>query len=70
MPESPRYQVQVQGRADQAASRISDFTAGQVSGNGSATVRHELGLRAFLTDRRWLITLAGTAGCWFLLDYA
>jgi MFS transporter, PHS family, inorganic phosphate transporter len=28
------------------------------------------GLRAFLTNRRWLITLAGTAGCWFLLDYA
>jgi len=26
--------------------------------------------RAFLTSRRWLITLAGTAGCWFLLDYA
>jgi PHS family inorganic phosphate transporter-like MFS transporter len=70
MPESPRYQVQVQGRADQAATRISDFTAGQVSGNGSAAARHELGPRAFLTDRRWLITLAGTAGCWFLLDYA
>ena len=28
------------------------------------------GLRPFLTSRRWLITLAGTAGCWFLLDYA
>jgi MFS transporter, PHS family, inorganic phosphate transporter len=30
----------------------------------------QAGLRAFLTSRRWLITLAGTAGCWFLLDYA
>ncbi len=29
-----------------------------------------MGLQAFLTNRRWLITLAGTAGCWFLLDYA
>jgi MFS transporter, PHS family, inorganic phosphate transporter len=28
------------------------------------------GLRAFLANRRWLVTLAGTAGCWFLLDYA
>jgi MFS family permease len=27
-------------------------------------------LRTFLTSRRFLITLAGTAGCWFLLDYA
>ena len=30
----------------------------------------QAGLRAFLTSRRWLIALAGTAGCWFLLDYA
>ena len=86
MPESPRYQVQVQGKAEQAAAQISVFTDGQVSGNGAAHVsgngagrvsgngasapRHELGLRAFLTDRHWLIMLAGTAGTWFLLDYA
>ena len=70
MPESPRYQAQVQGRAAQAASQVAGFTGGQVSGNGSADMQPELGLRAFLTSRRWLITLAGTAGCWFLLDYA
>jgi MFS family permease len=29
-----------------------------------------MGLRAFLTDRKYLILLAGTAGTWFLLDYA
>ncbi|HET7015895.1 MAG TPA: MFS transporter [Streptosporangiaceae bacterium] len=28
------------------------------------------GFRELLGSRRWLITLAGTAGCWFLLDYA
>ena len=94
MPESPRYQIQVQGQAAQAAAQISAFTGGQVSGNGTAQVsgngtgqvtgngaaqvngngapvpRQELGLRAFLTNRRWLILLAGTAGTWFLLDYA
>jgi MFS transporter, PHS family, inorganic phosphate transporter len=32
--------------------------------------RAEMGLRAFLTSRRFLIMLAGTAGAWFLLDYA
>jgi MFS transporter, PHS family, inorganic phosphate transporter len=68
MPESPRYQVLVQGKAEQAASQISDFTGGQVNGDGSGGQRHELGLRAFLTNRRWLILLAGTAGTWFLLD--
>ena len=70
MPESPRYQAQVQGRAEQAASRITGLDIGQVNGDGAGGPRHELGLRAFLTNRRWLVTLAGTAGCWFLLDYA
>jgi PHS family inorganic phosphate transporter-like MFS transporter len=70
MPESPRYQVLVQGKAEQAASQISAFSGGRVNGDGSGGQRHELGLRAFLTNRRWLILLAGTAGTWFLLDYA
>ena len=62
MPESPRYQVQVQGKAEQAVARMSDFTDGQVSGIAQAGLQHEMGLRAFLTNRRWLILLAGTAG--------
>jgi PHS family inorganic phosphate transporter-like MFS transporter len=69
MPESPRYQVQVQGQAEQAAAQVSVFTDGQVRGNRAGPL-HKMGLRAFLTNRRWLIMLAGTAGTWFLLDYA
>ena len=70
MPESPRYQAQVQGRADQAASRLSDLTGGRTSAAANGGPRQQIGLRAFLTNRHWLIMLAGTAGCWFLLDYA
>jgi MFS family permease len=70
MPESPRYQAQVQGRAAEAASQIAGFTSGQVNGDGSVAPQQNLGLRAFLTNRRYLIMLAGTAGTWFLLDYA
>ena len=70
MPESPRYQMQVQGKGEQAASQISEFTGGRVNGNGAGASRQQMGLRAFLTDRRYLILLAGTAGTWFLLDYA
>jgi PHS family inorganic phosphate transporter-like MFS transporter len=73
MPESPRYQVHVQGREAEAASQIASFTGGQVTGGGSGgrvAPREQMGLRAFLTSRRWLILLAGTAGTWFLLDYA
>jgi MFS transporter, PHS family, inorganic phosphate transporter len=69
MPESPRYQAQVQRRAKQAASQAPGCTGSPVPGDGPGDPP-EIGLRAFLTSRRWLITLAGTAGCWFLLDYA
>ena len=51
-------------------SQLSDFTGGRVNGNGAGSIRHQMGLRAFLTNRRYLILLAGTAGTWFPLDYA
>jgi PHS family inorganic phosphate transporter-like MFS transporter len=70
MPESPRYQAQVQGRASQAAGHLPAFAGIEVSSAEVTSERRELGLRAFLTNRRWLVMLAGTAGCWFLLDYA
>jgi MFS transporter, PHS family, inorganic phosphate transporter len=37
---------------------------------GAVTAKPEAGLRAFLANRRLLVLLTGTAGCWFLLDYA
>jgi MFS transporter, PHS family, inorganic phosphate transporter len=37
---------------------------------GLAAAQPEAGLRAFLANRRLLVLLTGTAGCWFLLDYA
>ncbi|MHB2024984.1 MAG: MFS transporter, partial [Mycobacteriales bacterium] len=30
----------------------------------------QMSLKAFLTDKRYLLTLLGTAGTWFILDYA
>jgi len=56
MPESPRYQAHQQALASPKAAGSSP--------------EHRTGLRVLLTNRRWLVTLAGTAGCWFLLDYA
>jgi MFS transporter, PHS family, inorganic phosphate transporter len=72
MPESPRYQVQVQGQGEQAVTQLSAFSDGKVSAAGAAQAGAPsvMGLRAFLADRRFLVMLAGTAGCWFLLDYA
>jgi MFS transporter, PHS family, inorganic phosphate transporter len=55
LPESPRYLAHRQAAAGEAARPATPPVAG---------------LRLFVAHRRWLIILAGTAGCWFLLDYA
>jgi MFS transporter, PHS family, inorganic phosphate transporter len=77
MPESPRYQAQVRGQAADAARQVSRLSRGQVSRGqaGSepapaAPAHAAMGLRAFLSNRRYLVWLIGTAGTWFLLDYA
>ncbi len=70
MPESPRYLVQMQDRAAEAENEMSKFTGGTVQASTGGGVRRRIGLRTFLTSRSFLVMLAGTAGCWFLLDYA
>jgi MFS transporter, PHS family, inorganic phosphate transporter len=72
MPESPRFQVQVRGESAIAGEQLARFTGGAVSadGHGEAGAQRRIGLREFLTTRRFLVLLSGTAGCWFLLDYA
>jgi MFS transporter, PHS family, inorganic phosphate transporter len=68
MPESPRYQAHREARI------VHSVEGPERSASGAATEAVDQaqisGLRAFLTSRRWLVMLAGTAGCWFLLDYA
>jgi MFS transporter, PHS family, inorganic phosphate transporter len=70
MPESPRYLAQVRGRAADAATQLAAFGGGQARGGPENVTRQGMTLRAFLTKRRYLLLLAGTAGTWFLLDYA
>ena len=70
MPESPRYQLQMQGRTAEAENEMSAFSGGALQGSSAGAARRRIGLRAFLTNRSFLVMLAGTAGCWFLLDYA
>jgi MFS transporter, PHS family, inorganic phosphate transporter len=54
MPEPPRFQAKAVSPAQP----------------GPAATVEATGVRAFLGSRRLLVLLAGTAGCWFLLDYA
>src|SRR5580692_8489612 len=64
MPESPRYRAHRESLSAEAASDAQGAAVRPVTPASAS------GLRAFLTSRRWLMTLVGTAGCWFLLDYA
>jgi PHS family inorganic phosphate transporter-like MFS transporter len=57
LPEPDRFQA-VAAKPDRGRAR------------SRAAAQPEAGLRAFLASRRLLVLLTGTAGCWFLLDYA
>jgi MFS family permease len=72
MPESPCFQARVQGEAARAANQLALFSQGVVKAptTASTEVVRRTGLGQFLTDRKTLILLLGTAGSWFLFDYA
>ncbi|HET6874154.1 MAG TPA: MFS transporter [Acidimicrobiales bacterium] len=71
MPESPRFQAQVQGHAERAATQLHVFAEGAIEAHDVVTDRtHRMGLRQFMTNRTMLKLMAATAGSWFLFDYA
>jgi MFS transporter, PHS family, inorganic phosphate transporter len=63
LPESPRYEAH-------ASARQQALTRPHATTGSRRREQPAEGLRAFLASRRLLVILAGTAGCWFLLDYA
>jgi MFS family permease len=71
MPESPRYQARVKGDSAAVIDQLAAYSGGTIK--ASPTLHEQskpMGLRAFLTDRRMLRLVIGTAGAWFLFDYA
>jgi len=71
MPESPRFKAQVQGKNDQANRDLTAYSDGVVDATaGAVQATQRLGLGQFLRNRRMLLLLLGTAGSWFLFDYA
>ena len=71
MPESPRFQARVQGKADRAAAELHAFAGGALDASTAADAgtRH-MGLKQFARNGRMLKLVLGTAGTWFLFDYA
>jgi MFS transporter, PHS family, inorganic phosphate transporter len=71
MPESPRFQSRVKGDAQRAASDLQSFSGGVVDTSTTTAGESRLmGLREFLVNPRMLALMLGTAGSWFLFDYA
>jgi PHS family inorganic phosphate transporter-like MFS transporter len=71
MPESPRYLAQVQGQSVKAAQQLTQFSDGVIAqASGPVATSERIRLRSFLSDRRMLKLILGTAGAWFLFDYA
>ncbi len=70
MPESPRFQSQVLGKGQEAARQLQSFSNQQVQVEETDTSGQHLRVSHFLRQPRLLRTLLGTAGTWFLFDYA
>jgi PHS family inorganic phosphate transporter-like MFS transporter len=71
MPESPRFQSRVKNRSDQAAAQMEVFAEGAIDITGHIDEgTRRMSLSQFLTDRRLLKLVLGTAVAWFLFDYA
>ncbi|MDA8194499.1 MAG: MFS transporter [Thermaerobacter sp.] len=70
MPESPRYTSRIEGKSQRAAENLQQFGGQVVASKVREEVAERLTLLAFLTNPRYLVTLLGTAGTWFLFDYA
>jgi MFS family permease len=62
----------VQGEAHRAANQLALLSEGVVTASAVSPQDglRRLGLVQFLTNRRMLVLLLGTAGTWFLFDYA
>jgi len=70
MPESPRYRARVVGDAAGAAKDIAVYSGGVVNVTGADDKPARLTFGQFISNRRYLVYLLGTAGGWFVFDYA
>ncbi len=71
MPESPRFQASVRGQSAEAVAQLHAFSDGVIDATHVVeTTKARMGLSQFLRNRQMLTMILGTAGGWFLFDYA
>ncbi len=69
MPETPRYSLRVKGDAKTAAKNWEKYTGIKAEENGY-TQKPQVPWTSIVKDRKFILTLIGTAGSWFLMDWA
>ncbi len=69
LPETPRYAIRVKGDTAAAAKNWSKLTGIKASAVGDNEVVKQ-SWTEILRNRRFALTLLGTAGSWFLMDWA
>ncbi len=71
MPESPRFQAHVKGSNAKAAAELHRFSDGIIDvSNVAPATRTLMSVRQFFSSRAMWRLVLGTAGSWFLFDYA
>lgn len=72
MPESPRYLARVAGNPAAAAASLAEYSGGTLRPVTADDTPgpSRMSFRTFITNRRYLLSLIGTAGTWFVFDYA
>ncbi len=72
MPESPRFVHHVKGEHETAARLLVDFAQGEIVADGPVvtTASARVTWRQFISSGSTWKLILGTAGAWFLFDYA
>ena len=70
LPETPKYSLNVEGDAKTAAKNWEKVSGVSVDETGTVAKSTRIKWSKLFTDRIFLITLIGTAGSWFLMDWA
>lgn len=71
MPESPRYQAQVHGDHEKALAQLAQYSEGVVTVTETTSeTTSRVGALTLLTNPTLRKMVIGTAGAWFLFDYA
>jgi len=73
MPEPPKYTSIVKGDNEKATKNLKAYAGIEVqASNGTSNKKkvEHLSLKRILTDRKLIALIIGTAGTWFLMDWA